>query len=178
MIAREKYLEVIYFHDQLNKHVDEPEVFKYYLSAFLQAFRSVTFYLQAEFSEDARFGPWYAKKQQEMKTDPVLRFLNEMRRLTVHVNTPRVIGRFTVYVRDAMTAENEAMKALIKGPDTSTVNIVKPSDLPEEFLKSGDLARVERQFYFEGYEERDLFALCLQGIFNLDRLVGEWEAFL
>ena len=175
MLAREKYREASYFYRQMSAASDEPEALKHNLSAFLQAFRSVTFFLQAEFRGDSRFQPWYAQKQEIMRTDSDLRLLNEQRRLAVHEQNPRIVGKFTVYVADPAMAMYDALHALVKAPDGSTVTWFEPPKLPQEFVESGERARVERQFFFEGHEERDLFALCLMGLFELDRIICEWE---
>src|SRR6266849_9740079 len=151
MLAREKYLEARYFHDQMHKHMDDCEVFKYNLSAFLQAFQSVIYYLQAEFSRDHRFRLWFKQKSAEMERDPVLQPLTRQRHLTVHVRDPRVVGKFTIYVRDPAMAMSEAVRALIKAPDGTFVDVLEPDDLPPEFLEIGHVAREVRQFFFEGY---------------------------
>jgi hypothetical protein len=59
-------------------------VFPYYLSGFLSAFRSVTFYMQKQYAHDARFKSWYPQKQVEMAADPVLKMLNAHRTGVVH----------------------------------------------------------------------------------------------
>jgi hypothetical protein len=172
MLARKKYREASYFYTQMSKASDEPDAFRHNLSAFLSGFRSVTLYLQAESSSDPRFGSWYEEKRNKMRGDPILRLLNEQRRVTVHERPARVIGKFTVYVADPTMAMAEAVQALLKAPDGSTVTYFEPPELPQEFVESGDRARVERQFFFNGHEERDLFALCLEGLFALDRIIG------
>lgn len=59
-------------------------IFPYYLSGFLSAFRSVTFYMQKQYAHDARFKSWYPQKQAEMAADPVLKMLNAHRTGIVH----------------------------------------------------------------------------------------------
>jgi hypothetical protein len=110
MLAREKYRGASYFYTQMSKASDEPDAFRHNLSAFLSAFRSVTLYLQAESSSDPRFGSWYEEKRNKMRGDPILRLLNEQRRVTVHERPARVIGKFTVYVADPTMAIAEALK--------------------------------------------------------------------
>jgi hypothetical protein len=59
-------------------------IFPYYLSGFLSAFRSVTFYMQKQHAHDAQFKSWYPQKQVEMAADPVLKMLNAHRTGVVH----------------------------------------------------------------------------------------------
>jgi hypothetical protein len=62
-----------------------PVVFPYYLSAFVSALRSVTYYLQKQYAHDERFKEWYAQKQEAMKADLVLKMLHEKRNTALHV---------------------------------------------------------------------------------------------
>ncbi len=176
MLAREKYREASYFYTEMSRLSGDPEAFKHNLSAFLSAFRSVTFYLQKEFANDPLFEPWYVEKQKQMRDDPVFFLLNKQRVLTVHKCAPRVVGKFTVYVAEPAMAMAEAVQVLLKAPPGgSTVTYIEPPNLPREFVESGNRARVERQLFFDGYEERDLFAVSLEGLFALDRMINEWE---
>ncbi len=81
--ARQKFSEAAYFYNGMLAHRTNPVVFPYYLSAFVSALRSVTFYLQKQYAHRPAFGPWYAAKQQEMRADPVLRMLVEKRNMAL-----------------------------------------------------------------------------------------------
>ena len=65
MNALEKLNEAAYFLELMQKNIDDLDKFKYNLSAFLSAGRSVTYYLQKEFKENSRFNEWYELKQIE-----------------------------------------------------------------------------------------------------------------
>ena len=84
MTARQKFEEAAYFYNQMFALRTDFRRFPFYLSAFLSALRSVTFYLQKQYSGDDRFCEWYAIKQQEMDGDPVLKLLNKKRVGVVH----------------------------------------------------------------------------------------------
>ena len=64
----------MYFLAQMEEKQAEQGPFKYRLSAFLSAARSVTFYVQKEFKHTPGFEEWYAQKQEEMRADPAMRF--------------------------------------------------------------------------------------------------------
>jgi len=83
--AHQKFDEAAYFYNGMLAHRNNPVVFPYYLSAFVSALRSVTFYLQKQYAHEAGFQEWYAKKQEEMKADPVLRLLHDKRNTAVHI---------------------------------------------------------------------------------------------
>ena len=82
--ARQKFNEAAYFYNGMLAQRTNVIIFPYYLSAFLSAFRSVTFYLQKQYAHDARFTSWYPKKQVEMAADGILKMLNNKRTGSVH----------------------------------------------------------------------------------------------
>jgi len=53
--------------------------FKYNLSAFLSAARSVTLIMQKEFGKVSDFKDWYTEKQSMMRSDETMRLLNNKR---------------------------------------------------------------------------------------------------
>lgn len=82
--ARQKFDEAAYFYNGMLANRTNVVVFPYYLSAFLSALRSVTFYLQKQYAEDDRFEGWYSQKQEEMKADSLLKTLKDKRDVAVH----------------------------------------------------------------------------------------------
>jgi len=82
--AGEKFQEAIYFFNRMVECQTNVALFPFHFSAFLSALRSVTFYLQAQFRGDADFEKWYEQKQQELRNDPLMRMLKEMRDEALH----------------------------------------------------------------------------------------------
>ncbi len=82
--AGEKFREAVYFFSRMIETRTNVRLFPFHLSAFLSALRSVTFYLQAQYRGNAGFEAWYGKKQEEMRGDPLLRLLKEMRDEELH----------------------------------------------------------------------------------------------
>ena len=82
--ARQKFNEAAYFYNGMLAHHLNVIIFPYYLSAFLSALRSVTWYLQKQYADDPRFAAWYPQKQAEMIADPILKMLQENRNQVVH----------------------------------------------------------------------------------------------
>jgi len=54
------------------------------INAFISNARSVTFTMQNEYSSSEVFAKWYATKQTEMKAEPILKFFNEQRVISIH----------------------------------------------------------------------------------------------
>ena len=84
MDTRQKYNEAEYFLEMMKENIEDRQKFKYNLSAFLSAARSVTFVLQDEFSKNRDFDEWYYKKQMKMKRDELLKFFNKKRISVIH----------------------------------------------------------------------------------------------
>ena len=82
--ARQKFDEAAFFYNEMIARRNNVIIFPYNLSAFLSAFRSVTYYLQKQYSEDARFQAWYPEKQREMSSDPLMKMLAKKRDGVVH----------------------------------------------------------------------------------------------
>jgi len=120
------------------------------INAFISFARSVTFSMQKESAGSERCAAWYKQKQQEMKTDPLLRFFNEQRRISIHERsvTP---NRRTAEVRHVY----EGDKIVSTGGSVT-------------------------KYQFEGYSDLvrghdgNVFSLCGQYYSYLETLVQEW----
>lgn len=60
--------------------------------AFTAAMRSITFAMQSSQKGIPDFDAWYAKKQEQMRSDPLARFFNSFRRISQHIGDNAVIG--------------------------------------------------------------------------------------
>ncbi|MCL5430388.1 MAG: hypothetical protein M1504_02840 [Candidatus Marsarchaeota archaeon] len=82
----------------LNRMIDEYEsdfeetnkdheytAFPYYISAFLSAFRSITYLMQTEFNDIEGFKEWYETQQKILAEDATLKQLNTERVNTIHI---------------------------------------------------------------------------------------------
>ena len=58
--TRQKLDEAHYFFEKMKESVEENNVFGYNLSAFLTAARSVTLFMQKEYSDKIGFDNWYS----------------------------------------------------------------------------------------------------------------------
>lgn len=82
--TRQKLLEAQYFLERMNENQTNGPAFRYNLSAFLAAARSVTMVMQKEFKKVSGFAQWYDKKRLEMRADQTMRYLNKRREVTIH----------------------------------------------------------------------------------------------
>ncbi|CAG1770697.1 hypothetical protein [Geobacter sp.] len=82
--TRHKVKEAEFHLQNAQEHYQEDEVFSYFLSAFLSAARSITFYMQKQYGKVSGFPEWYCIEQIKMVADAELKYLNEARVEDVH----------------------------------------------------------------------------------------------
>ena len=98
--THDKFGEAHYFIEQMMNEYHNPIFFRFNLNAFLQALRSVTWFLQKEFSSRDGFKKkWYPLQQDKMRADPLLRAFVEGRNIVVkqrslEINSKAEIGLF------------------------------------------------------------------------------------
>ncbi|NQE51950.1 hypothetical protein C5S29_00055, partial [ANME-1 cluster archaeon GoMg3.2] len=87
--TRHKVQEAEYFLSKMKEILEDENVFYYNLSAFSSAARSITFYMQKQYRSKygKDFDEWYRPKEQKMKDDPELKYLNKVRAEAIHTET-------------------------------------------------------------------------------------------
>ena len=167
MEASEKLTEAKYFLTKMNESIDDRTVFKFNLSAFLSAGRSVTFYLQTECNK------WYSKKQVEIGKDPLLKFFNQKRRMVVHIKTIEVRGHHeitlhdSIGVSDSVTIELKDANGNIIQTGTYTS---EPKSVPQE---KTDEPKITHKWFFTDFNETEIIPLCSKYIESLQAIVDE-----
>lgn len=172
--ARQKFSEAAYFYNGMLAHRTNSVIFPYYLSAFVSALRSVTFYLQKQYAHEPAFAAWYEAKQQEMRADPVLRMLVEKRNTVLHqepfelhfkqgFEMPEkyggVITTTHLEIREETDATGQIKMSLKVGEDGT----------PEE---------VEPQisWHFSEDDPKDVMNHCYEGLEKMDVMLKELPA--
>ncbi len=82
--AHDKVHEAHYFIHQLIDNYHDPHPFRFHLSAFLSASRSITWMLQKELAYRNGFASWYESQRTRIEDDADLRFLNKLRVGVIH----------------------------------------------------------------------------------------------
>jgi len=172
--ARQKFSEAAYFYNRMLAHRTNSVVFPYYLSAFVSALRSVTYYLQKQYAHDPRFTQWYAKKQDAMKADPVLKMLHEKRNTALHAEP------FDLYFKQGFK-----MPAKYGGVITTTHLEVREQTDPAGQItislkvgKDGPEEPVEPQisWHFAEDDPKDVMNHCYEGLDRIDAMLKELPA--
>jgi hypothetical protein len=169
--SRQKFSEVAYFYNGMLTHRTDSVVFPFYLSAFVSALRSVTYYLQKQYAHDPKFEEWCATKQEEMKADPVLKILHDRRNTALHVEP------FDLYFNQGFK-----MPEKFGGVITTTHLEVREETDPTGQIKislkvgqGGIAEEVEPQisWHFSGDDPRDVMHHCYEGLEKLDAMLKE-----
>ncbi|WP_152423079.1 hypothetical protein [Natrinema versiforme] len=150
----------------------KPE-FRFNLSAFLSAARSVTIYLQKQYTGQPEFDEWYEEKQQEMRDSSLFEAMKEARNHTLKESYPRIQE---LYVET--TSIDEISEISIRASGINSGDILRESaphiDIPGddvEIQKVGVLSNI----LDEEYNRKPLCEICREYLEELDILLSEWE---
>lgn len=106
METENKLEEAEYFFNQMKENLDNPKVLGFNLSAFVNATRSVTWFMQKEYTESPKFHNWYRLKQKGMKEDSVCRFFHDLRTANIHFESPKINRNIKVNLRDEISVSD------------------------------------------------------------------------
>ena len=178
--AREKLLEAQYFLQLMRENSSDRNAFKYNLSAFLSAARSVTFYMQKELKHTPDFEEWYAAEQEVMRRDPLMPFFLEAR--NVSLKQQHVPTRAQVDVTMTATATGRASVEMVIIRADGTRERVETDDPepPSAPERTDTEPTVEWQWYFNDLppdvDEKDVVTLSEEHVGKLEALVSECES--
>jgi len=191
MNAKEKLEEALYFLLQMRQSYVDRKRFIYNMNAFLNAARNVTFTLQEEFAHDSKFKVWYPQKQKEMKEDKLMGFFNDLRLISVHKKGSQ---KHSLSVKAAYIFPKDG-----KSFQASTVGYAESKHSDDDRVEMNSLglvfpsesggAKIVEPVYTlvtdwkfekapEGYQARDILALCIEYYHKLKQLVEEAQIVL
>lgn len=172
--ARDKLNEAKYFLDRLSDLRAERDPFRYNLSAFLASARSVTWMMQKEYSTVDGFREWYEQKQAIMHADTEMKFLDDQRDKTVHMETLHPRAHVSLSIHDAVRITDSVTIVLTHADGSREVRESPPSPPPP--VEKPEPAEVDWRWYFERFPERDIVHLCREYWQKLEAIVVECEA--
>jgi hypothetical protein len=189
MYAKEKLEEALYFLLQMRQNYIHRKHFVYNLNAFLNSARNVTFTLQEEYANNPEFKAWYPQKQKEMKEDKLMSFFNDLRVVSVH---KKGSPKHSLSVKAAYILPKEIFKASTVGYTKHKYSNEDKAEMKALGLafpsESGGLKIVEPVYTLvtdwnfekapEGYQGRDILALCIEYYHKLRKLVEEAQTVL
>ncbi|MEO0124004.1 MAG: hypothetical protein ABIL69_08400 [candidate division WOR-3 bacterium] len=172
--TRFKLEEAKYFLKRLADEVATCEPFKYNLSAFLSAGRSVTFVMQTEFSSVPEFKEWYDEKQKELNSDPLMKLMNDKRRVTIHQKPIQPRSKIDVFLKSTITITDHLVEILHH--KNGTYERFESNEKTPPIPKKEKTAEVRYHWYFEDIADEDILTLSQTYIAKLELLVNECES--
>ncbi|MCK9224930.1 MAG: hypothetical protein M0Q02_07580 [Candidatus Muirbacterium halophilum] len=176
--TQDKFNEADYFLMKMMEHYQNPWEFQFNLNAFIQAFRNITFMLQAEPNKPKEFEEWYLKKQEDMKANKLLRNFVQARNIVVK--------------RSSLSSKSKAQLGLFRDRSLKlsigtevhpfsdskqllqkTQEIMIGSFLDEEHMAIGEQLGVERSWIVEEIGEDEVVSLCLEALNYMGNLISE-----
>ena len=143
--------------------------FPYYLSAFLTAARSITYFMQKEYAHVKGFSKWYLEKQSYMKNEPIMKILHNKRNMTAHKNPINPLEQIiSTTVKEVKTAYG----------GTSEINnngdvVHYPPPIP---FKTKRIIYKNIKWYYDDYLELDVLSISKKQCAILEIMVDDCEA--
>ena len=156
MQKQEKINEARYFLGGMREVLDQPEHFRYELSAFMSAARSVFQYIHKEVKTDPPKLAWY---ESQVSSNPVIQFLRNARNTSIHARPVRPKQVVHAVVTDRMTASAGAWLTRVDADGTVShgpAPYIEPTPPVVE-----QAPHVSHAYYFDGWAgKEDVLSLC------------------
>jgi hypothetical protein len=180
-----KLNEAKYFLDQMRSNTDNHEVFQYLLSACISALRSVTCFMQKEYTHIPKFSDWYTSKQAQMEADPMCSFFNKQRVITIHRKQIATQPQYVFYSPPIDTTKLVELGQMVSFKTIVSVESGKQTQKITDIVDNvgalvGD-GSTETQWLFDDLSQEnnsdniDVLTLCIQQLEKIAAIVLECE---
>lgn len=173
--TREKLMESKYFLERMMETQSDRDAFKFNLSAFLAAARSVTAIMQREFDKVTGFKDWYKEIQAKLQSDDTVKLLKDKRDVTIHQQPVRLHAHVNVSITEHI-AISDSVSVVITRADGTVERLESepsPSHVPD---RTETIVEPEWQWYFDELPEKDIVTVSKEHIAKLDTIVEECES--
>lgn len=171
--TKQKLLEAKYFLERMIETQPERDAFKYNLSAFLAAFRSVTLIMQVEFNEISGFADWYKGQQGKMEADDKMKLLNTKRTMTIHQQPVQPHAHVNVSITEHVTTIPCVSIIVTRADGTVERHDSRPPETPPTPAKTE--TTVQWHWYFDEFSGVDVVTICQECMTKLGTIVSECE---
>ena len=172
--TKEKLFEAKYFLDRMIESQDKRDIFKYNLSAFLAAFRSVTMIMQNEFGEVPGFVDWYSVQEDRMKVDDRMKLLITKRTMTIHQKPVQPRALVSVSITEQPITITDGVSVVVTRADGTVERYDSaPSKQPPTPAKTETV--VQWHWFFDEVSDIDVITLCQECMAKLEPIVLECE---
>jgi hypothetical protein len=154
------------WHQAYDNYFD-PEGFRVNINATIQALRNLTFALQNEKEKIINFDTWYPNWQSKMKTDPIMKWLNEARVKIVHQKDLETKSQANVLIHSYFNLVEYKFDVPAFLPSEVIAHkakgiIIKENEMPEHYLKEC-IAVVERRWVAEDLPDWEILDALAYG---------------
>ena len=194
--AREKLRETKYFLDRMRETQQDRDPFKYNLSAFLSAARSVRYVMLAEYGKSPGFMMWWNSKKEWVKpkeskgeeladiADPIRAanvFFDETRDKIIHIRGIDPRAHIEVGITASVRVTDSVVAQVIHADGTLGERRESRETEQEPPASSAEPTRKWR-WYFEdlppSVEEKDVVTLSEEHVARLESFLSEGESVL
>lgn len=163
---RDKLNEAKHFFEEMKRVSSDPNKFRYELTAFLAASRSITLIMQKEFSDKTGFTEWYVQKQNEMKNNPILKYLHRQRNISHHEHP---VLQYPISITE-QSSSGTGMRIVLTGTGSSI-------DLSSGLVTFPMIySATTITYYFDDIpRDKDVITICQEAVNALEAIVVECE---
>lgn len=172
----DKVEEAHYFLSCMEEDLINVARFKFNLSAFLSASRSVTFILQKEFKNTEGFASWYKRKQAEFSTNKLFIFFNEKRNFSIHEKSIPLRKEVQITYQDHLALSDKMTAFVLHSNGSSEIRegeIGNPDPKESNIKDSKD---VKHLWFFDDMPDKDLISLCKTYLEIVEQVVLDCQA--
>ena len=164
--TKDKLLESKYFLERMTETQSNRDAFKYNLSAFLAAARSVTAIMQKEFDKVSGFKEWYEEIQAKLLSDVAMKLLKDKRDITIHQQPVRPRAHVNVRITERIVL-GDSMSFVLTHAD-GTIERGKPESTPSPLpARTETKTESEWQWYFDELPQKDILTVCKEHVAKL-----------
>lgn len=176
--THDKLEEAHYFFHMMMNFYHIADIFRFNLNAFIQSLRHTTFVLQTEKEKIPNFDLWYGKKQEEMKSNSLLKKFSEGRTIVVHrgmlkIKSEAHIGKFrgrqekmTMGTEIDPFADSEVLLDRIKSMEGGFFIDTEHSEINEQL-------GIMRTWIIEDLGEEEVVKLCYSAFLEVCEIIKE-----
>ena len=175
--ARDKLKESAYFLARMHDAVSDRDPFRFNLSAFLAASRSVVYHLRRQYGRQDSFKAWINAQEERLKKEPIAGLMFDKRRLTIHEVPvqPRAVHYLTAHATMTVAV---SVSAVVLHADGTQERTESPPSNPSPLLvtpPTGDHRKNRTEWFFSDEPDRDVLSLAQDYLRILEAVVDECE---
>ena len=181
METENKLEEAKYFFNQIKNSLNNPQILGFNLSAFITAARTVTWFMQKEYSANPKFKTWYEAKQKEMKEDSVCKFFHNLRTANIHTKSPETNREVSVSIAESVPVSDSISVKVIRAGKVIQESSSKETEINNSSSMNHNTNtknsiphnNVTIKIFFREKSEEDGISLCESYLSKVVKIVNE-----